>query len=902
MVLRGRKSEQAALAGLLGAARAGRSGALVVVGEAGIGKSALLDAAVEEARGLRVARVAGVESEMELPFAALQRLCGPVLDHLDRLPVPQRAALEVTFGLRGGPAPEPFFVGLAVLTLLAEVAAEKPLLCVVDDAQWLDQSSAQTLAFVARRLHAESVAMIFAKRESDSLGQLPELPLGGLSEKDARELLESVVRWPLDADVRGALLAEARGNPLALLELPLGWSPAGMAGGFGLARGHGRLEESFLRRIDELDADARLLLLLAAADPVGDSFLLRRAAAHLGLGPEAGDPLHAAGLMRIGSRVVFRHTLVRSAVYGAASSANRRRVHAALAEATSREADPDRHAWHRAYATAGTDETVAAELAASADRAQARGGLAAAAAFLQRAAELTADPGVRADRELAAARAKYRAGAPDAAAALLAGAGMGPGDELRGAMIGLLRGQMAFASATRSAEAPGLLVDTARRLEPLDPGLARQTYLEAFAGAVFVGRLATDTGLAEVATAALKTSAQGEPGPRDLLLDGLATLYTDGFEAGTDLIRRSLAGFREGVAAQDAIHLVYVVSHAAHTVWDDDAWQDLTMRHLRNARATGALAGLPFILYQRLALHLHQGEIAAAAALVDEVDAIGTATGDVQPPIAALAVAAWRGREEVVSALIGEVTDVLTERGQGAVLTAMHMFGAVLNNGLGRYAEAQAAAERATAYRLEAGFADWALVELVDAAVRNGDRDAATRAFARLTARTGPSGTDWGLGVEARSRALLTDGAGAEPLYREAVERLARCRAAFMLARTHLVYGEWLRRAGRNGDARDQLRAAYDMFSSFGAEAYADRAGRELAATGAPIQARVVPAPTELTPQERQIARRARDGQSNTEIGAELFLSSRTVEWHLRKVFTKLTISNRRELRTALRD
>ncbi|WP_221322844.1 AAA family ATPase [Actinoplanes sp. L3-i22] len=901
--MRGRNREQAALSGLVQAARGGRSGALVVLGEAGIGKSALLDAAVANTRDLRVARVSGVEAEMELPFAALQRLCGPVLDHLDRLPGPQRDALQVTFGLRAGPAPEPFFVGLAVLTLLAEVATERPLVCVIDDAQWLDQASAQTLAFVARRLLAESVVMIFAIREqTDSLGKLPELRITGLAEKDARELLESVVRWPVDADVRGALLAEARGNPLALLELPLSWSPARLAGGFGLARGHGRIEESFLRRIDELSADARLLLLLAAADPVGDPFLLRRAAANLGLGSEAGDPLHAAGLLRIGSRVVFRHTLVRSAVYGAASSANRRRVHAALAEATAREADPDRHAWHRAYATAGTDETVAAELAASADRAQARGGLAAAAAFLERSAELTADPGVRADRELAAARAKYRAGAPDAAAALLAGADLGPADELRGAMISLLRGQMAFASATRSAESPGLLVDTARRLDPLDPDLARQTYLEAFAGAVFVGRFATATGLAEVATAALKTSAEGPPGPRDLLLDGLARLYTDGFEAGTDLIRRALADFRQGVAAQDAIHLVYVVSHAAHTVWDDEAWQELTMRHLRNARATGALAGLPFILYQRLALHLHQGELAQAAALVDEVDAVGAATGDGQPPIAALAVAAYRGQEPAVSALLDEVTDTLTERGQGAVLTAMHLFGAVLHNGLGHYAQAQAAAEQATTYQLEAGFAGWALVELVDAAVRNGDRAAATRAFARLAARTGPSGSDWGLGVEARSRALLTEGAPAEPLYREAVERLGRCRAAFMLARTHLVYGEWLRRAGRNGDAREQLRTAYDMFSSFGAEAYTERAGRELAATGAPIQARVVATPTELTPQERQIARRARDGQSNTEIGAELFLSGRTVEWHLRKVFTKLAISNRRELRTALRD
>jgi DNA-binding CsgD family transcriptional regulator len=903
-LLRGRDSERAVLTGLVEAARGGHSGALVLTGAAGMGKTALLDAAVAAARDLQVARVAGIEAERELPFAALHQLCGPLLPRLDRLPLPQRDALGVTFGLQTGAAPEPFLVGLAVLSLLAEAAAEQPLVCVIDDAQWLDQASARTLAFVARRLLAESVVMIFAVRESAGetvsiLRGLPDLRITGLRDTDARALLAAVVRWPLDTDVREAVLAEARGNPLALLELPQTWSPVTLAGGFGLPQG--RIEESFLRRVDILPADARMLLLLAAADPVGDSALLQRAAAHLELAPEAGDPLRAAGLLRIGSRVVFRHTLVRSAVYGAASSADRRRVHQALAQATSPETDPDRHAWHHAHATAGADESVALKLEASAGRAQARGGLAAAAAFLERAVELSADPVRRADRALLAARATYRAGSPDAAAALLAGSSAGPPDELRGARISLLRAEMAFASATRSTEAPGMLLDAARRFEGIDVVRARTTYLEAFAGAVFVGRFAGDTGLAEVAAAAGKAPlAAGAAAAPDLLLDGLAQLYTDGFGGGAALVRQALDGIRGNATDQDTVQQFYVVSHAAHTVWDDEAWQELTSRHLRIARTTGALSGLTFILYQRLALHLHQGEISQAAALIDEVDAVGVATGDGQPPIAALAVAAWRGREADVARLLPGVTDTLTARGQGAVLTAMHMFTAVLHNGLGHYAQAHAAAANATSYPPEAGFANWALVELVEAAERRGDRAAAAEALERLAARTGPSGGEWGLGVEARSRALVTDGGAAEPLYREAIDRLGRCRAAFMLARTHLVYGEWLRRAGRTSDARAALRTAHEMFVSFGAEAFTERAGRELAATGAPARSRVLAAPTELTAQERQIARRARDGQSNVEIGAELFLSGRTVEWHLRKVFTKLGISNRRELRTAL--
>jgi DNA-binding CsgD family transcriptional regulator len=905
-VLRGRADEQATLNGLLLAARAGRSAATVVTGEAGIGKTALLDDTVTAAEGFRVLRIAGTEAERELPFAALHQLCEPVFGQLDRLPVPQRTALSITFGLRTGATPEPFLVALAVLTLLSEVAEERPLLCVIDDAQWLDEASTRALAFVGRRLLAESIVMLFGVREAGSaparhLCDLPELRLSGLRDNDARALLASVLRWPLDADIRETVLAEARGNPLALLELPVNRSPVSVAGGFRLPEVRHvpeRIEASFLRRIEDLPGDARLLLLLAAADPLGDATMLWRAAARLGLGRQACRPLEAAGLLRVGPRVLFRHTLVRSAAYRSAASANRLRVHRALAEVTSKTADPDRHAWHRAHATAERNEVIAGELAASAGRAQRRGGIAAAAAFLEQAAELTADRGLRADRQLAAAHAKYQAGSPEAAAVLLAAAGAGPADPLRAARISLLRGQMAFASATRSTEAPRLLLETARQFDGLDVVRARQTYLEAFAGAVFAGRFSAGAGLAEVAAAARQAPP---PGPRagaaDLLLDGLALLYTDGWDTAVPLIRRALVGFRRGEVADDnAVHLLYVVSHAAHATWDDDAWQHLTERNLRLARDRGKLAGLTFILYQRLALHLHRGDISEAATLVDEVDAVGVVTGDREPPVAALAVAAWRGDDAEVSRLLPVVTGALTRRGQGAVLMAMHMFTAVLHNGRGRYSDARAAAEEATTYRLETGFANWALVELVEAAARCGDRTGAERALARLTARTAPSGSPWGLGVEARSRALLAEGAAAEALYREAIDQLSRCRGAFALARAHLLYGEWLRAEGRAAEALGPLETAHKMFESFGAEAFTSRAGRELALAGAPVRSRGAGACAALTAQERQIARRARDGQSNTEIGAELFLSGRTVEWHLRKVFAKLGISSRREL------
>jgi DNA-binding CsgD family transcriptional regulator len=880
-------------------------------GEAGLGKTALLDYVAGSAPDLRVLRAAGVESEMELAFAALHQMVGPVLDRLGRLPGPQRDVLGTAFGLQAGPPPDRFLIGLAVLSLLAEVAEDGPLVCLIDDARWLDRASARVLAFVARRLMAESVLMIFAVREPGAdLDGLPELMVQGLREDDARQLLRSVVPWPLDERVAEQIVAETHGNPLALLELPRGLSPAQLAGGFGLLRTtpevlplHGRIEDSFLRRVEALPSPARLWLVVAAAEPTGNLALVWRATAQLGIPADAAASATTDGLVEIGARLLFRHPLVRSAVYRSALETERQAAHYALAEATDPQLDPDRRAWHRAQAASEPDEDLAVELQRLAGRAQARGGLTAASAFLERAAALTPDPERRAGRALAAAQAKAQAGLPDAALELLAQAEAGPADELMRARIGLLRGQMAFASS-HGADATRLLLDTARQLEPLDVRLARETYLDALAAAIYVGRLAGGVGLPEVASAALGAPPAPQPSRApDLLLDGLAVLITEGYQAGTPALRPAVAAFRAGdLNLEDELRWFFVACHAAHDLWDDEGWYTLSARHLQLARDVGALSVLPLALAQRVGVHLHAGEFEAAASLVEETAAITEATRNDLPPYSALALAGWQGRAADAAGLIRAAIDELTIRGEGMGLGLVLHTSAVLSNGLGRYQDALTAAEEASAYPHEFGFANWGLAELVEAAVRCGETARAAVAVERLARTTRPTGTPWGLGIEARSRALVSDGEAAELLYREAIDRLGQCRGATALARAHLVYGEWLQRENRRADARAQLRKAYDMFARMGAEAFAERARGELLASGESIRKRAADVPDELTEQERQIARRARDGKSNSEIGAELFLSPRTVEWHLRKVFTKLGITSRRQLRTALPD
>jgi DNA-binding CsgD family transcriptional regulator len=904
-VLRGRRSECQALDRLLEAVRAGRSGVLVVRGEAGIGKTALLEYAIESASDLRIVRAVGVESEMELAFAGLHQLCAPMLDRFERLPGPQRDALATTFGLNLGAVPDRFLVGLAVLSLLSEVAEEQPLLCVVDDGQWLDEASAQVLGFVARRLLAESVAVVFAMREpSEEFRGLPELVVEGLRDEDACELLASVIRGPLDDRIRDRIVAETRGNPLALLELPRGLTPAELAGGFGLPDAmalSGRIEESFQQRVDALPKQTQLLLLVAAAEPVGDPALVRRAAERIGLSVEAPGSTEAAGLLELGARVRFRHPLVRSAVYRAAAAADRQEIHRALAEVTDPDADPDRRAWHRAHAAVGPDAAVADELERSAGRAQARGGLAAAAAFLERSAELTLDPARRGRRALDAAQATFQAGAFDPALVLLATAEAGPLDDLPRARIDLLRAQIAFASS-RGNEAPPLLLAAARRLERLDAGLARETYLDAFSAAMFAGRLASGPGLLEVAQAA-RQAPPPPPQPRkgDMLLNGLAVLFTDGYPAAMPLSKRALQAFcSEDITVEEGLRWLWLASVTAADLWDDESWYVLSNRHVKIAREAGALSELPLALNSRVYVHMFAGELAAAASLVEEVQAVREATGSNLAAYGALGLAAWRGREGEAGDLIEASMREVVPRGEGIGVTVTQWASALLYNGLGQYQDALVAARQAGEHPQELGVANWGLTELVEAAARSGVTELAADALERLSAMTRASGTDWALGIEARSGALLNEGDAAERLYLEAIERLGRTHVRVELGRAHLVYGEWLRRERRRVHAREQLRTAHEMFTGMGAEAFADRAARELLATGERARKRTVETREDLTAQEAQVARLARDGLSNPEIGARLFISPRTVEYHLHKVFSKLNISSRNQLDRAL--
>jgi len=711
--LTGRRAECGVLDRLIEAVRAGESQVLVVHGEPGVGKTALLEYAIESAAGLRVVRVAGVESEMELAFAALQQLCAPMLGKLAGLPDPQREALSVAFGLETGEAPDRFVVGLAALRLLSAAAGQQPLLCVVDDAQWLDRASALVLAFVARRLLAEPVALVFAADEpGEEFRGLPELAVTGLGEGAARELLGSVIRGPLDERVRDRIVAETRGNPLALLELPRG--VPGVPGLSGVAGSRGRIEESFRRRVEVLPAATRRLMLVAAAEPAGDPALVWRAAEQLGIGAEAAWPAADAGLLVIGERVMFRHPLVRSAVYRAASPAERRAAHQALADATDLRADPDRRAWHRAQATLGPDEEVAAELEHSAGRAQARGGLAAAAAFLERAAALTLDPGRRAERALAAAQAKYQAGASDAALGLLGTAEAGPPDELRRARADLLRGHIAF-SSSRGSDAPPLLLKAARQFEPLDPQLAREAYLDALAAAIFAGRLALGGGMREVAEAArMAPPPPGPARPPDLLLDGLALLVTEGFPAGAPVLRQAVSAFRgTDVSREEKLRRLWLACYIAGLVWDYASWDVLSDRQVRFARDAGALITLPIAYNIRAGIHLFAGEFAEAASMVAQAESVTEATGSSIAQYGALAPAVFRGQEAHAAHLIQTATDDAGRRGEGAGLSFEQWAAAVLGNSLGHYEQALAAAQQASEDSPTVIFANWALVELI---------------------------------------------------------------------------------------------------------------------------------------------------------------------------------------------
>ncbi|MFF7888772.1 AAA family ATPase [Streptomyces sp. NPDC020794] len=900
----GRREECQVLDELLAQVRTGRSGVVVVRGEAGIGKTELLNHLFDRATGCRVVRAAGVQSEMELSYAGLHQLCAPLLSHLDDLPEPQRDALRTAFGMEAGDAPDRFLVSLATLSLLAGAAGDEPLLCLVDDAQWLDRVSSQTLEFVARRLFAESVLLVLAVRETGSreiLADLPELPVRGLNERDSRRLLDSIVTGPLDPRVRDRIVAETRGNPLALLELPRGLTAVEMTAGFGGLTSRplsSRIEAGYLRRIQGLPAETQQLLLIAAIEPIGDVSLLRQAAERLGISLDtAVTHAEASGLMTLGTWVRFRHPLVRSAAYHAADFAERRRVHQALADSIDASLDPERHVWHLASATTGPDEAVAAELEKCAGRAHARGGVAAAAAFLHRATELTPDPGARGVRALAAAQAKYQAGAFDAARQLVEAAELSPLDDVGAGRAILLRGQIMSAAKSAGAGLP-LLLEAAERLQPFDSALAGQTYRDALYAALTAGRLATG-GVRDVAEAVLSVPGRDHTASReDLLLTGVARVITEGYSVGAPLVMDAVTAFRaEGHSREDGLGWLPLVCRMAHNMWDFAAWSELSARLVDLARGNGALAVLPSALLLRLSNRVFAGDLRGADSLSVEAGSIGEATGNsIFAHYGALVVEPFKGRESTTWQAIEAVTQDRLLQSEGKAVTATQWAAAVLYNGLGRYEEAYAAAQRGCENPQELGLSLQSRVELVEAAVRLGRTARVAESVRTIEEMARVSRTPWALGISAATRALVSDGPAADALHREAIEQLDTAGTRMDGARARLRYGEWLRLGHQRADARAPLSEAHEMLSEAGAEAFAERARQELQAVGVKVRRRAAATSATLTAKEVEIARLARDGFTNPEIAARLFLSPHTVEWHLRKVFAKLGISSRKEI------
>ena len=901
-----RHTERRTLDEMVSAVRAGGSRALVLHGEPGIGKTALLEYTVARAEGFAVLRTSGVQSEMELAFAGLHQLCGPLLQRFEAVPGPQRRALETVFGMREGSPPDAFLVGLAVLSLLSEAAQDRPLLCMIDDFQWVDYATVLILSFVARRIGSESLGIVFATRDlNDMVRGLPSLLVEGLGPMDAKALLDSVLPNLLDARIRDQIVAETGGNPLALLELPKGLTPLEMTVGFELPGAvplSGTIEDSFVRRIATLPEDSRALLLLAAAEPTGDPVVIWRAAGQLGIEPTASQPASRAELATFETRIRFRHPLVRSAVYGSANDEDRRRVHEALAGAIDPETDLERRAWHRAQAAVGPDEDVAGELERSAEYAIARGCLATAGVYLRRAVTLSSDPHLRATRAVVAAEGSIRAGALDQAAELLAVAEYGPLSEIEQAHVDLAKAQLSYVT-NRGSNAPGLLVKAAQKLERGDPALARSTYLDALAAAIFAGRLASPGGgVLDVALAAANAPPpDGPPTAPDLLLEGLAASYNKGYSAGVPALRKSLAMFNSGPPVPGEMHWMWLASITAMRLWNDELWDTFSDRHVALARESGSLSELPLALTSRTFALLYAGRFSEADASAQEASAVMEAIGSTLAPYGAFALAALRGDAKRAVDLIETTFKDATRRGEGSSFAIGEWANAVLQNGLGNYEEALAAAQRGTAYEPDIGSLIWPVVELIEAAMRVGRADLAAEALERLSGMTRESRTSWALGLEKRSSALLADEDEAELLYSDAIDHLGRTRQRWDLARAHLLYGEWLRRQRRRLDAREQLRTAFRMFEAMGAAAFAERARHELEAAGeiAQTSERMTKASL-LTAQEAQIARMARQGLSNPDIGTRLFISTHTVQYHLKKVFAKLGISSRSQLEKAL--
>src|SRR3954451_3547212 len=899
----GRTAECARLEQELQKARDGKAAILVLRGRQGLGKTALLDHAVSRASGFRVIRARAVASETLLPYAELQVLCAQLLDDVGGLPSVQRDALATALGQLRGSETDRVLVGLATLNLLGAAAGSRPMLCIIDDAQWLDQPSAQALAFVARRLESKPVVLLFATRNQADVGALhglPELRLQGLPHVDTRLLLARSIPGPIDPIVADRIVEETRGNPLALLELTRAASAAELAGGFGLSPSRDlspQIGEQLLQQVVALPLQRRQLLLTAAAEPLGDPRLLWRAAAELQLPRTAAGPLRSEGLLSLAPRVVFRCPLLRFAVHQLAADEERRDVHFALALATDPAGDPDHHVWHLAHASDGPDEGLASELERLAPVAGRRGGWPAAAAFLEQATMLTLHPGRLAERATAAAEAKRTAGADHDAARLLSTAEMYPLDDQRRGRLQRLRAHIS------SDGSPDILVEAARRMRGVRPDLARTAYLEALAGAMATGRLQPAGSSSEIAEAALEAPATSRPTASDLLLDGLATRLTRGREKSHEALADAVEAFRTTDLSDRDAPWIGLAGRVAADLWDDDGWDSFSRRAVQHAKDAGAVADLSAALDRQAVAQLQFGDFSVASHLLAQTAVVGSSTRPARVAHASMLLTAWCGRGEQARRQLEAARRDTLGSGDGLALTVAALSAAVLFAGQGRYDEAlQAAREAAedTGGPDEFDYRSWALAELVEAAARTGDLAEASRALRELDDRTHRSASEWALGTRALLRALISGDDEAEHWYRQAVDRLGRCKVRTQLARAQLLYGEWLRRRGRRSDARTPLRAASNLLMTMGATAFAERAHSDLLATGVRAQPRSVVASRQLTPQEIRISAMARDGLSNPAIGARIFVSPRTVEYHLGKVFTKLGISCRGELHQVL--
>jgi DNA-binding CsgD family transcriptional regulator len=906
-----RTAETGALEGVQAAVRDGLSGVLVLRGEAGVGKTALLDWAAEQAGDMQVARVAGAEAEMDMGFAGLHQLLVPFMAGLEGLPAPQQQALKSAFGLVAGPPPDRFLVGLAALTVLTDAAAARPVLCLIDDVQWLDRVSIEVLGFVARRLYADRVGMVFAARQGEEqaliLAGLPELTVGGLAEEAARELLARSAGTEVDRQVGWRIVADTAGNPLALVELAAELTAAELSGTEPLdwpLRFRGRLEELYRSRMRALPGGTQTLMLLAAADPTGEPALIWNAARNLGVDPGAAEAAGAERLVSWEPRVRFRHPLIRSAAYYAFPAAERRGAHQALAMVTDPEADPDRRAWHLAEAADGPDEQVAAELERSADRARGRGGWGSGAAFLERAAALTPDEEHRARRMLAAAENRLAAGEAPAARALLGLAAPRLADVLARARARRLEGQSLYA-AGQMPEATSVLLDAARMVQPFETRLARDTLLDAWGAAQFSGQ--PGAGMAEFLRAVRSVPEMADSGATvaDPLLDGFAAVGERRYEAGAALLRRAIKPLFAGQSmADDALPHLMAMAMAAGMLYDDSARYQMERRWVGELRDRGAIAALLPALGIQMSNQIEEGRFADAETTLAEARSLSEATG-YRAYLRAYARAelwalALRGRESDARPLAARLLREFAERGNRYEVLRVQGAMAMLELGLGNYTDALRSALDALPGQNVLGFRQ--VAEVVEAGTRCEEHESAAAALKAFTPWALASGTDLALGLLARSRALLAADSQAEAEYRLAIDHLRRCRLVPELARAHQVYGEWLRRQRRRRDARDQLRRAFELFDKMGLTAFAGRARTELRATGEQARASTpggLGAPGVRTAQEAQIARLAAERLSNREIAGRLFISASTVEYHLRKVFRKLGVTSRVQLARA---